>query len=943
MASSVPIVSEENGLPKNADDSPSTETAVGSREAALTTTTTTTTKTSTSHNVSRISKYRFVIVLCASVSSLLYIFLFPVSTAEQPWSLSSATPKYGGFPSPLKDQQNQQGGIDTFNERLDKIVESHLSKETMLNREQQQVVEQAKLKTNDHVYINHSLEDMKNAEELGFLPPLNDVFLKTSGGNPDTNNNINPVLDRNQEVRDIEEAARAAQAALSTVGQPLQPKYSTVQLSQLNHPEANPDADHVNIAENAKIIDETTGLPLPFPVYETPDDHVPGREADKHGAAASEQLECGVNVLQFVVDATDVKDECEGMRRAFDAHCARIGETADAGYQRAPVRRTLQPMKEQLQRNPNDAFSYNNFLAQLEAEELKTCCSSIMNVFHDLCDRSESEELDDSRLFVIVSMIAVCLLVKTLIKNFKIRWLPEAAGCILVGAIGGLIFDLFSTTQARLSFDEVFFLRVMLPPIVFEAALNIDKKAFFRHAIPISLYACIGTIFSTFVTAFIVHQGTSLLSPYFCTAIPFVESLSFGALISSIDPVAVLSVLSNMGIANTDTIYVLVFGESLLNDGVAIVLFDTLVHFLDDNLVIDSEAVVDASVHFFVVAVGSVSVGVLCGACCTAYFWAMHGCHSPLVEVLTFFCWALIPFYVCDGIGWSGIVSLVSAGFLMDLFVIGSEHSRKSHHNSHEILGLDDTMSSPLSSGNFNIPSNLMNRKIFRNSQGHLSHMARNHVHFVTEINSTLMETAIFAYLGLFLFSSRYHWNFFHSLIAIFACLLSRAAMVPLMSGAANRWMKHRMDAHRKKQKGSFDASEVENGLDDDELSVSDQLLVVDHRLQIVLWFSGLRGAMSFALVENIPLFDAATGHGSKFKSELKAMTSASIVFTVFVLGGATYYLMEYLGMSAITTEEELEMMSPLTKSVNDLDRIPGESNGNGVSVRHRTKGKEGI
>jgi NhaP-type Na+/H+ or K+/H+ antiporter len=59
-----------------------------------------------------------------------------------------------------------------------------------------------------------------------------------------------------------------------------------------------------------------------------------------------------------------------------------------------------------------------------------------------------------------------------------------------------------------------------------------------------------------------------------------VEALTFGALISSIDPIAVLSVLSNMGMTDTDTIYVLIFGESLLNDGVAIVLFETLGKFV---------------------------------------------------------------------------------------------------------------------------------------------------------------------------------------------------------------------------------------------------------------------------------------------------------------------------------------------------------------------------
>jgi NhaP-type Na+/H+ or K+/H+ antiporter len=114
----------------------------------------------------------------------------------------------------------------------------------------------------------------------------------------------------------------------------------------------------------------------------------------------------------------------------------------------------------------------------------------------------------------------------------------------------------------------------MVPPIVFEAALNIDKKSFNRM-IPIMIYAVFGTLMSTVLTAFVVYYGTAALGKW-CTPIPFIESLLFGALISSIDSIAVLSVLSNMGMNDRDVIYVLIFGESLLNDEVAIVLFGHL-------------------------------------------------------------------------------------------------------------------------------------------------------------------------------------------------------------------------------------------------------------------------------------------------------------------------------------------------------------------------------
>jgi Sodium/hydrogen exchanger family len=113
-----------------------------------------------------------------------------------------------------------------------------------------------------------------------------------------------------------------------------------------------------------------------------------------------------------------------------------------------------------------------------------------------------------------------------------------------------------------ISFDGNWFLRIMVPPIVFEAALSIDKRSFNRHIVPIVIFSVVGTLTATVVTAYVVHRGTTALSRY-CTPIPAVEALTFGALISSIDPIAVLSVLSNMGMTDTDTIYVLIFGESV--------------------------------------------------------------------------------------------------------------------------------------------------------------------------------------------------------------------------------------------------------------------------------------------------------------------------------------------------------------------------------------------
>lgn len=447
----------------------------------------------------------------------------------------------------------------------------------------------------------------------------------------------------------------------------------------------------------------------------------------------------------------------------------------------------------------------------------------------------------------------------------------------------------------------------MVPPIIFEAALSIDKRSFNRHVVPIIFYAIIGTLVSTGLTAIFVHEGSKYYHGY-CDTIPVIESLAFGALISSIDPIAVLSVLSNMGMTDTDTIYVVIFGESLLNDGVAIVLYQTLVHFLDINMEVDSNAVMAAAIHFLVVAVGSLLVGLGSGICCTVYYWAMHGCQTPLVEVLMFCCWALLPYYVCDGIEWSGIVAVVAAGFVMDIQVVGQ------YSPPDDPTDADQQIS----------PSRAARRRRERRPifsiEGHLSKEAKTHIGFVTEIIATMMETAIFAYLGLFLFSSRYHWNNYHTMIAIGACCASRAVMIPSLSTLAN-WITKVQQVRANCRYQQLPQHEDEAGKQNNPAGV-----IIDRKMQLVLWFAGLRGAMSFALVEDIPPYDTVTGEGTRLKSELKAMTSACIIFTVFVLGGMTYYMMDSLGMAPShakaesggksNLEREMEMIGLLSSSM---------------------------
>lgn len=82
-----------------------------------------------------------------------------------------------------------------------------------------------------------------------------------------------------------------------------------------------------------------------------------------------------------------------------------------------------------------------NIMNDPKSIEARTCCASILSVFHEHCDPTTTgvDDYSDRRLLVIVFVITVCGMVKSIIRFFNIRWLPEAGGCILVGGKSRLV------------------------------------------------------------------------------------------------------------------------------------------------------------------------------------------------------------------------------------------------------------------------------------------------------------------------------------------------------------------------------------------------------------------------------------------------------------------------------------------------------------------------
>lgn len=166
-------------------------------------------------------------------------------------------------------------------------------------------------------------------------------------------------------------------------------------------------------------------------------------------------------------------------------------------------------------------------------------------------------------------VIALITLFRLSYSGTKMKeMLPESAVLVFIGLALGVIICLTKNMDVReaLRFPMTVFLYVFVPVIIFDATYFLNKNAFFHNLVEILTYAIIGTLISTVIVG-LLYIATRTDVEFSSS-----EQLTFGALVSAVDPVAVIAIMESMHV--NEDIYNLAFGESTLNDGVAIVMFN---------------------------------------------------------------------------------------------------------------------------------------------------------------------------------------------------------------------------------------------------------------------------------------------------------------------------------------------------------------------------------
>merc|ERR1719291_902099 len=186
------------------------------------------------------------------------------------------------------------------------------------------------------------------------------------------------------------------------------------------------------------------------------------------------------------------------------------------------------------------------------------------------------------------------------------------------------------------------------------------------------LYAFLGTFMSTFVVGGLVYYAGTI---GWCYPLGLLPSLVFGSLISATDPVTVLAVFQALRVK--DDLFSMVFGESVLNDAVAIVLSRTLLMFIEVE--VSASSIAAAGISFCKIFGGSVVIGGMFGALSSLVFKYLHmkEHHDILfLECALSFTFPWAAYYVAEGLELSGIVTILFCGIVMATY---TRHNMSDH------------------------------------------------------------------------------------------------------------------------------------------------------------------------------------------------------------------------------------------------------------------------
>ncbi|KAI8119258.1 Sodium/hydrogen exchanger 7 [Lucilia cuprina] len=394
----------------------------------------------------------------------------------------------------------------------------------------------------------------------------------------------------------------------------------------------------------------------------------------------------------------------------------------------------------------------------------------------------------------------------------------------------------------KATFDPEIFFNIILPPIIFHAGYSLKKKYFFRNLGAILTFAILGTTLSAFLIGAIMYGCVKLMPSYLSSSFTFLDTLYFGALISPTDPLTILAIFHDLHV--DVNLYALVFGESVLNDAVAIVLSGAIQNYgehYSSTGEFETYAFFRALSDFFGIFMLSLLIGALMG-CFTALLTKFTRVRDfPLLESALFVLMSYSTFLIAEASELTGVVAVLFCGIC------------QAHY-----------------------------------TYNNLSENSRTRTKEIFELLNFLAENFIFSYIGVSMFTfPKHHFDAVFIITGFICAAIGRAVNIYPLS-----WL---LNLNRNPK--------------------------ISSNFQHMLFFAGLRGAMSFALAIRNTISEA--------RQTMLTATSLIVIFTVVIQGGASNFLLSWLKIPVGVDEETEQLNNYQIHSVyNSMENTTNASDG---------------
>lgn len=327
--------------------------------------------------------------------------------------------------------------------------------------------------------------------------------------------------------------------------------------------------------------------------------------------------------------------------------------------------------------------------------------------------------------------------------------------------------------------------------------------------------------------------------------ISFVEAISVGATLSATDPVTILAIFNLYKVE--PKLYTVIFGESILNDAIAIVLFETAQKYADSEAgSLTALNLLEAIGVFLLVFFGSMLIGVVVGIATALGLKYTHVRRMPKIESCLIVLIAYASYFFSNGIYLSGMC-------------LGQYLVQVSHCVMLTSLGIVSLLFCGITLKHY--------------AYYNMSRRTQLTTKYLFQVLAQLSENFIFIYLGLDLFvESNLQFKPLFILVAVFGICVARYLSVFPLSKAINWFIRYRARRRGK--------------------DVADEL---PFAYQAMLFWAGLRGAVGVALAAGLQGVNAPA---------LRATVLVVVVLTVIIFGGTTARMLDILGIRTGVVEE---------------------------------------